>query len=161
VAANGDGLSTLDIAADITATLLPKYAHARSENPAAAAVVTPQHRLEGTFSGYVYTYHGRIPLMLRAEKGAPPTLAIGHAAPRPFRVDSFKRHAQGRTSGDLDLQEIPNGAYGIDFDLAPSTEGLYGAFTTDPHPGAPNAGLSFWVELRRAPNSTTRAHAVR
>jgi hypothetical protein len=155
VVANSDTISTLDTAGDILAAMLPAYAQGRRSAATPPPPSAARRPLSGTWRGFVYTYRRALSVTLATDPV--PSIKIGNGPAYPLTAVTFRRHLQGRTRGALHLDEIPDGAYDIDFNLAPDGNGFYGAFTTDPHRGAANAGLSFWVRLvRSSPRTSDR-----
>ena len=149
VATNGDGIPTVDVAHEIAAILLPRFAEKTPEAPSGPEAVASLP-ITGNWSGGIRTYRGDVPLELSVKGPREIEARLGTAAPVAMHITAIhKGHFHATMPGDLALHDAPSGSYDLELILEPHDDTMTGAVTTQSHPGVdPAAALSFPVTLK-------------
>jgi len=157
VALANNGMLSEVVVHEILSNLLPGYREkrARADEKKTLQDTGPAPlpgALAGTWKGIIKTYREDIPLTFSIAQSGDIHAKLG-SQPSTLLTDAKfdKERLRGRMSADLGVEDIAPASYHLEFNLFLRDGTLKGAVETAPYPNLP-----FWVEMKKATESSTK-----
>jgi CubicO group peptidase (beta-lactamase class C family) len=140
------------IGKEILTVLAPEIFQSQSGSPLASSpkTLTAVDRASGVWRGNVYTYRGKVQLILTFLPSGEVRARLGQESETQIQDPNFKDgYLSGQMKGNLGTEDVNRRPYNLNFSLKLRGKVLNGAVTAISVGGQGGYGLSHWVELRK------------
>jgi hypothetical protein len=140
------------IGKEILTVLAPEIFQSQSGSPLASSpkTLTAVDRASGVWRGNVYTYRGKVQLILTFLPSGEVRARLGQESETQIQDPNFKDgYLSGQMKGNLGTEDVNRRPYNLNFSLKLRGKVLNGAVSAISVGGQGGYGLSHWVELRK------------
>jgi CubicO group peptidase (beta-lactamase class C family) len=140
------------IGKEVLTVLAPEIFQSQSGSPLASSPKTVKafDRASGVWRGNVYTYRGKVRLILTFLPSGEVRARLGQESETQIQDPNFKDgYLSGQMMGNLRTEDVNRRLYNLNFSLKLRGEVLNGVVTAISVGGRGGYGLSHWVELRK------------